>query len=225
MCSNCSPVCKTPDSQTMSLDREALIQLLPTSRSKITYFYGVEPRTREDLFDLSEQEIKILGEMALAGDVTAGIRLYEYYKYVVNDLALADDAFEVVPRGNGIDDYNVKAMTVTLPNGEPATITFPSKLQYYLQRKQVVELTALSASGNREAAKRLAEYYGNDDNYDGGVANEDLAEMFLKFSEGDDFVLPEIQALDQKFKQGDLVLVRKSFPRKFMLEYMKIFDQ
>lgn len=180
----------------------------PASRTKATYFFDFSSKESfSKRFALSQVEIQELRSMALGGDGVAGVRLYKYYTHTVLDASLAEEAIEMVPRGNGIGEYNIKAFMFRLPNGETVgMLSLCGDETTYLQKKQVVPLTSLAASGNREAAERLSEYYAR------YVRNVTLAGTFHKFALGDDSVLPAIKMLDAKFQQGDLELVRKSSP-------------
>lgn len=180
----------------------------PPPRTKETYYFDFGFRdSAEHRFALSKNEIHVLRGMASDGDRIAGARLYQYYIHVYPDPVLAEEVIELAPVGNGIHQYNLLHFTFRLPDGKIAGSGGHSlKSKYYLQRKQVLELTSLSAAGSRQAAARLSEYFL------WGVGNKDLATLFAKFSRGDDSVLPKIQDLDATFKQGDHELIRKSFP-------------
>ena len=144
--------------------------------------------------------------MASDGDRIAGARLYQYYIHVHPDPALASEVIELAPIGNGIHQYYLLDFIFRLPGGEIAGSGGQSlKNRYYLQKKQVLELTSLSASGHRQAAARLSEYFL------WGVGNTNPSMLFERFSQGDDSALPKIKELDTSFRQGDHALVRKSF--------------
>ena len=190
---------------------------MPTGRSLDTYFADFHsPQSLQQFYDLSENEIEILKALASNGDRIAGARLYNYYKHTCSNPVLAEEALESVPRGNGIGEYHLQAFISVFPSSNIDGI--PISFEYnraYLQKKQVVELVSLAASGNREAGQRVCEYYKY------GGRNPNLYEIFKKFAQGDNSVLPEIKLLDETFQKGDLSLVR----RDLALERREFLDQ
>jgi len=181
----------------------------PSVRAKETYFYNFSFKDSGiERFDLHEEEIQVLRKMASEGDRIAGARLSLYYTCIRPDLKLAEEAIELAPIGNGINQYYISDFVFKLPDGRLAGSREFSSInsRFYLQKKQVLRLTYLSALGSRPAAARLSEYFL------WGVCNEDLTMLFWKFARGDDSALPEIKELDARFKRGDQELIRKSFP-------------
>ena len=183
----------------------------PPKRGKGTYFYNFTfIHWAERSIELLGEEIQILRKMASGGDRIAGARLYQYYTKSNPNPELAEEAIELAPIGNGINQYYLLDFIFKLPDGSlVGRHEDYSKNRFYLQKKQVLRLTSLSAMGSRPAAARLSEYFL------WGVCNDDLAMLFWRFARGDDAVLPEIKELDAKFKRGDQELIRKSFSSLF----------
>jgi len=191
-------------------------QQLP-GRAKGTYFFDFTfSSSGEDIYGLYGEEIHILRKMASGGDRIAGARLYLYYTRSNSIPELAEEVLDLAPVGNGINQYFILDFIFKLPDGTLMGSAKASIIErFYLQKKQVLELTSLSAMGGRPAAARLSEYFL------WGVNNEDLAMLFWKFARGDDSALPEIKELDARFKRGDQELIRKSFstPLEKMLSF------